>query len=64
MKLNGVEYQVSSKEKLIDVLVANGYDVTKIAVEIDGEICPKAELSTVELNGDENVEVVSFVGGG
>ncbi len=49
---------------LTEYLSGTGYDVGRIAVEKNGEIIPKAQYAeTVLLNGD-NVEIVSFVGGG
>ncbi len=40
------------------------YDVKRIAVEVNGNIIPKADYDTATLNDGDTVEVVSFVGGG
>ena len=36
----------------------------RIAVEIDGSICPRSQLGGRKVRGGERMEVVSFVGGG
>ena len=40
------------------------YTITRIAVEINGEIVPKATYSQVIVHNGDVIEVVSFVGGG
>ena len=40
------------------------YDMKRIATEINGEIVPKAQYAQTVLKDGDNVEVVSFVGGG
>lgn len=41
-----------------------GMDSDRVAMEIDGEICPRAIRDTVELLEGQYIELVSFVGGG
>ena len=36
----------------------------RVAVELNGDIVPKAQYSEIVFKDDDNVEVVSFVGGG
>lgn len=48
----------------LDAVMSMGFDISRIAVEIDGEICPRARLSERVLRHWERMEVVSFVGGG
>ena len=40
------------------------YDIRTIAIELNEEIVPKANLSQVTLTDGDVLEVVSFVGGG
>ena len=49
---------------LADYLKDAGYDLTRIAVEKNGEIVPKAEYAETILKEGDRLEVVSFVGGG
>lgn len=49
---------------LLDVLVAQGYDPRRIAVECNEEIVPKAAYGERVLRDGDEIEVVRFVGGG
>ena len=51
---------INVKKYLID----SGYDLMRVAVELNGEILPKSEYENTNLNDGDSVEVVSFVGGG
>ena len=63
IKING-EYVEIDRVTLAEFLESSNYSIGKIAVEINGEIVPKSRYSeTVLCDGDE-IEVVSFVGGG
>ena len=63
VRINGED--VSADGKIFkDYLLENGYALTTIAVERNGEILPKAQYETAVLNPDDVIEIVSFVGGG
>lgn len=49
---------------LQDYLKTTSYDPTRIAVERNGEIVPKAQYGSTVLQDEDCIEVVSFVGGG
>lgn len=49
---------------LAEYFRASSYDIKRIAVELNGEIVPKAEYANTVLKDGDIVEVVSFVGGG
>jgi len=63
VKINGNECDVAGKI-LAQYLAATSYDCKRIAVEINGEIIPKALYEQTILSDGDAVEVVSFVGGG
>lgn len=61
--INGEEKDVAGKSVSEYLAIAN-FNMARIVVERNGEIVPKADYdSTVLADGDE-IEVVSFVGGG
>ena len=61
--INGEDYEINGIT-LAEYLKTTNYDIKRIAVELNGDIVPKASYSaTVLLDGD-HVEIVSFVGGG
>lgn len=45
-------------------LEENGINPQRIAVELNGEILPKAQYSNTVLKDGDVVEIVNFVGGG
>ncbi len=49
---------------LAEYFAGTSYDLKRIAVELNGEIVPKAEYGNTVLKDGDVVEVVSFVGGG
>ncbi len=50
--------------KLLDFLEENGYKQEYVAVELNGRIIPKADVQNIVLKENDQVEIVSFVGGG
>lgn len=62
--INGVQKDGYDGKALPDVLAEERYPVNQIAVEINGEIVPKALFSETVVRDGDRVEVVSFVGGG
>lgn len=63
VKINGEEKNVSGMT-VAEYLASTNYDSKRIAVECNGDIVPKAQYDNTILQDGDNVEVVSFVGGG
>ncbi len=63
VKVNGNNVDIAGMS-VEDYLVSEGYDVKRVAVERNGDIVPKARYASEILEDGDNVEVVSFVGGG
>ena len=63
VKINGAELNVAGKT-VTEYLATTNYDPRRIAVELNGEIVPKAQYGETALQDGDSVEVVSFVGGG
>ena len=63
VRINGEERNVAGKT-LAEYLATTSYDPKRIAVERNGEIVPKAQYGETILTDGDNVEIVSFVGGG
>lgn len=64
MTVNGAETPWREGLTVEQFITQAGYDKTKIAVECNGEIVPKACYSTRTLSENDSLEIVSFVGGG
>ena len=63
VRINGAELKVAGRT-IAEYLAENGYDIKRVAVELNGEILPKAQYVSTVLQDGDSVEVVSFVGGG
>lgn len=63
VKINGELQDVAGKS-IEEFIIEANYDKARVAVEINGDIVPKARYSEVVLADEDSVEVVSFVGGG
>lgn len=61
--VNGTSLDISG-QNLEGYLAGEGYDKKRIAVELNGEIVPKAQYGQTVLKDGDALEVVSFVGGG
>jgi len=61
--INGKSLKLAGKT-LAEYLAEAKYDPKRIAVELNGEIVPKAMYETTVLHDGDCVEIVSFVGGG
>lgn len=64
VRVNGEETEVPEESSVEDLVRILGHRSDRVAVEIDGEICPRADRSARRLAPGQRVEVVSFVGGG
>ena len=49
---------------LSEVIVSMGLDPSRVAVELNGNIIPRAEFDRAELKDGDSLEIVHFVGGG
>ena len=47
-----------------EMLKREGYETSRIAIEINGVIISKKEFNETLLHSGDSIEVVSFVGGG
>ena len=61
--INGEEKEAEGKT-MQQYLDEEGYNTARLAVEINGEILPKAKYSETILSDRDKIEIVSFVGGG
>lgn len=63
VKINGEELNIAGKT-IAQYIESTSYDSSRIAVERNGDIVPKAKYGETVLNDGDSVEIVSFVGGG
>lgn len=63
VKVNGKPEDVAGRT-LAQYLKEKSFDFKRIAAELNGDIVPKAQYDTTVLRDGDELEVVSFVGGG
>lgn len=63
LQINGQAVPATG-ETLLHYLTIHGYDLRRLAVERNGEIVPKHSYGTTVLCDGDQVEIVTFVGGG
>ena len=64
MIVNGDQHALAAPTSLKAFLVETGYDITRIVVELNLAIVPKADYDKTILNDGDSLEIVHFVGGG
>ena len=63
VKVNGTELDIEGKT-VLEYLATTNYDSKRIAVERNGDIVFKSQYDITILEDGDNLEIVSFVGGG
>lgn len=64
IKINGENTENIAEKNIAEYLSESGYDIKRVAVELNGNILPKAQYESTFLHDGDSVEIVSFVGGG
>ncbi|RGO25687.1 sulfur carrier protein ThiS [Dorea sp. OM02-2LB] len=62
--VNGKEILMEEEKNVEQYLKECGYQMKRIAVELNGDILPKYQYSETMLKDGDSMEVVTFVGGG
>jgi len=64
LRVNGEERTAKVDCTVADLLHELGRDPKKLAVEVNGEVVPRAEQASTVLKPGDVVEIVTLVGGG
>lgn len=64
MKVNGKKMDMDQITTISSLLNKLGINEEKVVVELNKEIVIKEEYSKINLQEDDTIEVISFVGGG
>ena len=62
--VNGESFSCKEGISLEELVVMRGHDKGQIAIEWNGRIIPKDEYETSRINAGDEIEVVTFMGGG
>ncbi|WP_195988143.1 sulfur carrier protein ThiS [Clostridium sp. D53t1_180928_C8] len=64
VKVNGSEINFKNINNIIELLDKLKVNKDRVVIELNGVIVSKEDFSNVNLNEDDTIEVISFVGGG
>ena len=62
--VNGEHKELAASSSISDLLTALALPNTRVAVEVNKQLIRKAEHAAYQLNDGDQVEIVTFVGGG
>ena len=62
--VNGEAREIAPRATVTSLLLAMKIDAAQVAVEINAQVVRKARHAEVELQPGDQVEIVTFVGGG
>ena len=62
--LNGEEYLTDQNINLLDIINYFNYNQSLLVLEYNKFICSKKNWSTIFLNNNDRIEIVTIVGGG
>ena len=64
IRFNGTPVELTEGMTLQTYLDQNQYQSSRVAVERNGTIVPRAQYGSIQLQEDDELEIVHFVGGG
>ncbi|MBW3084273.1 hypothetical protein KEM60_00460 [Austwickia sp. TVS 96-490-7B] len=62
--INGHDVPDATGQTLAAYVAHAGYDLTRVAVEVNGDVVPRSTYAERVLGDGDRVEIVQFVGGG
>ena len=63
VQING-ESKDAANKNLYQYLVDDGFDISRVVVELNLEIIPAEDLKNITIKDNDSIEVLRFVGGG
>ena len=64
IKLNGKIKTINNNSKLSNIIKNFKIPLKKVAIELNQEIVDKKKLNNINLNKNDKIEIVHFIGGG
>lgn len=64
LTINGDSHNCENKTTLKQLLISMDIDPTKVAVERNLEIVPKSQFDRQNIENNDTLEIVHFIGGG
>jgi thiamine biosynthesis protein ThiS len=64
IKLNGKVKIIPDKYKVLNLIKELKVPINKVAIELNQEILNKKKLNKINLQNNDKIEIVHFIGGG
>lgn len=64
IKINGNDQVIEGEISIHELIAGKGMDPAKVVVEHNYSIPPREKWHEITVREDDNIEIVSFVGGG
>lgn len=64
MRINGTPYTLEGVTNIEQLIIGKGLIPERVVVELNLRIIPRSLWKTALLNDNDEIEIVSFVGGG
>ena len=64
IKLNGKLKTINNKSTLFNIVQKNKIPLAKVAIELNQEIVDKKKIKNINLENNDKIEIVHFIGGG
>ena len=64
IKINGKDETIDKQKTLLGLIEEKGLDCERVVIEYNFRIIPKGQWQKIILGENDNLEIVSFVGGG
>lgn len=64
LSINGDNHTLDKSLTLTELLVSLELEPKKVAVERNMEIVPKSQFDNVQIENEDSLEIVHFIGGG
>jgi len=64
IKINGKDESIGKQKTLLGLIEDKGLNCERVVIEYNFRIIPKSQWQKIILGENDNLEIVSFVGGG
>ena len=62
--INSEAVQLDSQTTIAELLLQQGQENKRVAVAVNGEFVPRSKYSQVRINDNDEIDIVTAVGGG
>ena len=64
IQLNGISYEYKKSLSIYELLNYLGFNLNVVLVDYNGNVIPKPRWSTIQLQDQDKIEILTLAGGG